>query len=305
VHCRTSPLSFQLSVAVNGDVKASARLSRRLSNGPLSVTPEGVGTSGFYGEFFSPVAAARRPAVLIIGGSQGGLASTSLAALLAAHGYPALAIAYFKEPGLPSSPSRIPLEYFARALRWLRARPQVDPAHVFTLGISFGSEPALLLGAQYPGLVNGVIASDPSDVVTSPCAGCGFPALTLHGRPLPYTTQFDNPDPAGNPAAVIPVQRIRGPVFLDCGGADMVWPSCEYARAIMSRLAAHHDAYRHVLASYPAAGHGAGYLVPYQPIWFDRSSPEDTGASVNANPDATAQLWPRLLQFLAGSAAAR
>ena len=85
----------------------------------------------------------------------------------------------------------------------------------------------------------------------------------------------------------------------------MVWASCEYARAIMSRLAAHHDAYRHVLASYPSAGHGAGYLVPYQPVWFDRNSPEDTGASVNANPDATAQLWPRLLQFLAGSAAAR
>ena len=148
---RASPLSFQLSVAVNGDVKASARLSRRLANGPLSVIPEGVGTSGFYGEFFSPAAAARRPAVLIIGGSQGGLASTLLAALLAAHDYPALAIAYFKEPGLPWSPSRIPLEYFARAL-WLRARPQVDPAHVFTLGISFGSEPALLLGAEYPGL---------------------------------------------------------------------------------------------------------------------------------------------------------
>ena len=113
-------------------------------------SPRAWARQGFYGEFFSCLAAAaRRPAVLIIGGSQGGLASTLLAALLAAHDYPALAIAYFKEPGLPWSPSRIPLEYFARAL-WLRARPQVDPAHVFTLGISFGSEPALLLGENIP-----------------------------------------------------------------------------------------------------------------------------------------------------------
>jgi dienelactone hydrolase len=301
----TSSVPFQLSVTVNGAEKASARLSRRLSERPISVTPERVGTSGFYGEFVSPAAAARRPAVLIIGGSQGGLASTLLAALLAAHGYPALAIAYFKEPGLPSSPSGIPLEYLARALRWLRGRPQVDPGHVFTLGISFGSEAALLLGAHYPGLVNGVIASDPSGVVTSPCTGCSFAAWTLHGRPLPYTTQLDNPDPAGDPAAVIPVQRIRGPVFLDCGGADRVWASCGYARAIMARLAAHRDAYRHILASYPAAGHGVGYLVPYQPVWAERTSPQDAGAATGANPDATAQLWPRLLQFLAGSAPTR
>jgi dienelactone hydrolase len=83
--------------------------------------------------------------VLIIGGSQGGLASTLAADLLAAHGHPALAIAYFNGPGLPSALVDIPLEYFAGALRWLRRQPQVEPQHVLTLGISFGSEAALLL----------------------------------------------------------------------------------------------------------------------------------------------------------------
>jgi hypothetical protein len=53
------------------------------------------------------------------------------------------------------------------------------------------------------------------------------------------------------------------------------------------------------------AGHGVGYLVPYQPVWAERASPQDSGAAVDANPDAAAQLWPRLLQFLAGSAPAR
>lgn len=93
-------------------------------------------------------------------------------------------------------------------------------------------------------------------------------------------------------------------MFLDCGGADRLWASCGYARAIMARLAAHHYAYGYVLASYPAAGHGVGYLVPYQPVWAARTSPQDSGASADANPNATAQLWPRLLQFLAGRAPA-
>jgi hypothetical protein len=55
-------------------------------------------------------APARRPALLIFGGSEGGLSGTLIAALLAAHGYPALALAYFNAPGLPATLSDIPLE---------------------------------------------------------------------------------------------------------------------------------------------------------------------------------------------------
>src|ERR1017187_1135664 len=175
------------------------------------------------------------------------------------------------------------------------------PRHVLTLGISRGSEAALLLGAYYPRLVNGVIASVPSDAAGCAYPNCNGPAWTLHGRPLPYTSQFDNPHPTDDPAAVIPVERIRGPVFLDCGGADAIWVSCPYARAIMTRLAAHRDAYQHVLQAYPAAGHGAGLLVPYEPV-AETTTPGAnlSGRSPDANPDADAMLWPRLLQFLAG-----
>lgn len=294
-----SPLAFELTVSVDGAEEARAMLSRRFSSSALSATVEHVRSTGFYGEFFSPATTTRRPGVIIIGGSQGGLASPLLAASLAARGYPALAIAYIKEPGLPHTLSDIPLAYFVKAVRWLRRQPGVDTAHVLALGVSFGSEAALLLGAHYPGLVNGVIASDPSDVATSPCPTCSFPAWTLGGRPLPYTTLFDVPTPPGDPAAVIPVQQIKGPVFLVCGGADRTWTSCEYAGAIMARLAASHDTYSHIVASYPAAGHGVGYLVPYEPVRGTDVSPQDLGSSADANPNAVAALWPRLLQFLA------
>jgi dienelactone hydrolase len=296
------PLSFEISVAAQGHGPASVRLSRALSGTPLLVRRESLRTAGFYGEFFSAASAPeRRPALLVLGGSEGGLSGTLVAALLAAHGYPALVLAYFNAPGLPAQLLDIPLEYFARALRWLRAQPQVDPGHVLTLGVSRGSEAALLLGVYYPHLVNGVIGSVPSDVAICSYPSCSGPAWTLRGRPLPYTFQFDNPHPVDDPAAVIPVERIRGPVFLDCGGADAVWVSCPYARAIMTRLAAHHDAYQHVLLAYPAAGHGAGSLVPYEPV-ADTVTPgvNLSGRKPDANPDADAALWPRLLRFLAG-----
>jgi dienelactone hydrolase len=297
----TRPAVFDLSVTAHGTTLASARLTRRWLVVPALAGAHTVATSGFDGQFFPPrevAAGPRRPAVLIIGGSQGGLSSTLLAAALAGHGYPALTIAYFAAPGLPASLAGIPLEYFARALRWLRHQPQVDPARVLTLGISFGSEAALLMGVHYPGLVHGVIGAVPSGVTTSPCPHCDYPAWTLHGRPLPFTTQFDTPDPAGAAGAVIPVERIDGPVFLVCGGADKAWDSCGYARAIMGRLAAHHDRYPRELAAYPAAGHGVGYLVPYLP-GAGIPSPGDDGLSAGANPAATAAVWPRLLHFLA------
>jgi dienelactone hydrolase len=303
----TTASSFVLSVVVHGRARASAALFRRLSATAVEAEPERPATAGFYGEFYSPAVTGRRPALLVVGGTDGGLSAStlSLAALLAAHGYPALALAYYGEPGLRPALSDIPLEYFATALGWLRRQPHVDPGHVLALGVSRGSEAALLLGAYFPRLVGGVVASVPSDAanISFPC--CAGAAWTLHGRPLPYTRQFGNPHPTDNPAAVIPVEQINGPVFLDCGGSDLVWHSCRYARAIMRRLAAHHDAHRHVLYSYPAAGHNVGTLVPYQPVADAILLAQGAGATADANPDAQAELWPHLLRFLAGLSAAR
>ena len=126
-------------------------------------------------------------------------------------------------------------------------------------------------------------------------------ASTLHGYPLPYTSQFDNPSPTDIPAAIIPVERIHGPVFLICGGADQVWLSCPYSQAIMSRLAAHHDRYPHVLDAYQYAGHGVGLLAPYEPVAGATLNSPVSGDSPEANPNALAQVWPHFLQFLAAN----
>jgi dienelactone hydrolase len=252
------------------------------------------GQTGFDGEMFTPPASSgRHPAVLHFGGSEGGNVGTLPAALLASHGYPALSIAYFKAPGLPASLSQIPLEYFANALRWLAQQPGVDPHRLVVYGVSRGSEAAMLLGAHYPSLVSGVIALVPSNVAVPAFPSLNGPAWTLHGRPLPYQAQLG---PAVlTPHAAIPVEKIRGPLLLDCGGVDAVWPSCPMATAIIDRRKAHHVPYRDRLLTFPDGGHGVGAVWPY--VAFGETA-DTAGGSLFANARARAAAWPQILDYL-------
>jgi dienelactone hydrolase len=251
--------------------------------------------SGLYGELFEPPASARAPAALVLGGSEGGLSTTGIAALLASHGYPAMALAYFRAPGLPRELRSIPLEYFARALRRLGARPDVDPHRVVVIGISRGGEAALLVGATYPRLVHGVIALVPSNVV-NPTRDGRSAAWTLHGRPIPRIkrVEFGDPHPILTPKAVIPAERIAGPILTASGGLDAVWPSYRYAEALHARLDARGFAQRHRDLRFDDAGHGVGSAIPYLPTLTYRQF----GGSAAADEAAKARLWQEILAFM-------
>jgi dienelactone hydrolase len=287
---------------VQGTVGASITLTRLAAAAGVREQELRPTTSGFYGDFFAPPSGSpTRPGVLLFGGSEGGLSTTTEAGLFASHGYPTLALAYFGERGLPQTLQNIPLEYFVTALRWLAKQPGVNEHELVVDGVSRGSEAALLLGADFPQMVDAVIALVPDDVALcgivpvagrrSPCAG---PAWTLGGRAVPYTNDFGNPYPRGHPDAVIQVEHIHGPLLLVCGGVDLVWPSCAFASAIQQRLAGADFTFAHELFAYPDAGHGVGFSVPYDP----------TFVVADGGPSATDELaredfWPRQLSFLA------
>jgi dienelactone hydrolase len=290
--------SVTLAVRRRGTVVAQKTFMRIWPGAGVTVHDERPKTVGFYGEYAAPApGGAARPAVVVFGGSDGGLYTTVEAALLAAHGYPALALAYFREPGLPQTLQRIPLEYFARALTWLASQPGVDPDHVVVEGTSRGSEAALLLGEHYPELVHAVIARVTNDVVLcgiTPDFRCAGAAWTIDGAALPYTQQFDTPLPSDVPGAVIAAERIRGPILLNCGGLDAVWTSCPFARAIQERLNSMNFAYPHQLVEYPDAGHGAGLNeAPSVPIFYAQG-----GGTMQATALAISDFWPRELAFL-------
>ncbi|HEY8307071.1 MAG TPA: acyl-CoA thioester hydrolase/BAAT C-terminal domain-containing protein [Lapillicoccus sp.] len=150
------------------------------------------------------------------------------------------------------------METCDKGLEWLRTQPEVDPARVWVMGGhggSYGSEAALLEASRRPDLVHGVIAVSPSNSVTVSFPANGRSPWTVGGQDVPFTALFGNPDPADNPAALIPVETVGGPVLAVGGETDTLWPSCPYANAIMSRLDAKGFAHPHEVYAYPQAGH--------------------------------------------------
>ena len=248
--------TVRLQVVAGGALRVPPTLSRRwaLPTRPVLQTAR---QDGFASALFAPgKAKPGAPAVVVIGGSGGG-EDTFTAAALAMAGYPALALGYFKVPGLPRCLCAIPLEYFARAVHWLRAQPAARGRPVILYGVSRGAEGALLIASYEPRLFDAVVASSPSYLINGAfVGGKPGPAWTFHGRALPTGT-------------TIPVGRIRVPLLLADGGQDAVWDSAGSATAIMRELRAAHDRAPYINLYYPGAGHAFLGEPPYFPYsWY-------------------------------------
>jgi Acyl-CoA thioester hydrolase/BAAT N-terminal region len=99
----------------------AAKAIERLIAAP-GVTRKPIRTAGLVGTSFLPPGDGRFPTVIIVSGG-GGAIEEFKGAVLASHGYAALALAYFAQPGLPRGLVNIPLEYFETAIGWVRAQP--------------------------------------------------------------------------------------------------------------------------------------------------------------------------------------
>lgn len=291
---RGSPLSrsmFPATVSTvsiraraHGRLLGQAQIVRRTTSPEVSIQEETLAAQGFIGRYCSKPSSAPSPAIVRIGGSEGGMPGDLTCTLLATHGFPTLDLAYFGLPGLPSALSRVPLEYFQRALQWLGRQPGVDASRLSVMGTSRGGEAALILGAVYPQYVHSVVGLVPSSNVNGGFGGPD-PAWTLGGSALTFSE--------------IPVERISGPVFVVGGGSDYVWPSGGYVRTIAKRMRAHGRKDVTALV-YADAGHGLGIAVPNLRVGTANAQ-LNLGGSPSADARARAVYWPLLLKFLAKS----
>ena len=262
------------------------------------------------GVLFLPAATERRPGVLVVGGSNGGVPLRP-AAWLASRGYVALALAYFRYEDLPAQLEAIPMEYFERGLAWLAQRPEVAGKRMAVMGTSRGGELALQLGSMFP-QIGAVVAYVPADVRYPACCGANrVPyAWTWQGRPLAYLPLGGRRQPELVFRAAIEVERTQGPVLTISGEDDHLWRSWEMADAVVSRLRRNHFAYSFENLKYPHAGHSAG-RPDIVPAWHGRIRHPVSGREIDlggsARGDALSSLdsMPKVLEFLRQAFAAK
>jgi uncharacterized protein len=303
IRVRATAMLAALSLALVAGTAAAA---------PAPITDLGPGMVGTY----YPPPKADAPVVLVLGGSEGGfVGGARMAKDLADEGFGALAISYFRGPGQPQVLEEVPLETFTRAIDWLDARAGAAHRRVGLVGVSKGAEAALIVASsdrRVCAVVSGMGSSvawagyDPQRNMPSAKS-----SWSRNGQPLanaPYDfTGFSNGGLRGiyegglklaPPEAVIPVEKIAGPVLLISARQDRVWPSTPMSEAVMARLDAARFPYAHTHLAYDsghaAIGKPAVITGPVNPQAFAMA-----GGAFEDTQAARADGWPKIVAFLA------
>jgi dienelactone hydrolase len=294
------PQIITLQLARNGQTVASARMEQGwVAEGVRQVKLGGQ----IHGVLYLPATSERRPGVLVVGGSEGGVPGQK-AAWLASRGFAALALAYFRYENLPPKLADIPLEYFGRALGWMQKQPQILPDRLGVVGTSRGGELALQLGSMYA-QIKVVVAYVPANVRFPACCGATrVPyAWTWEGQPLSYVLPQFQRNPEAAMYAAIAVEHTHGPVLVISGEDDGIWPSSMMANAMVGRLKQSHFPYDIEHLKYAHAGHRAG-RPEIVPTWHGRvrnptsGNEENLGGSVSGDAISSLDAIPKVLEFL-------
>jgi dienelactone hydrolase len=272
----------------------------------------------------------RRPAIILLGGSEGGgRVARTRSPVYASRGFAVLGLPYYSPgsgereiPELPAAFADIPVDRLNDALAWLKARPEVDASRVALVGGSKGAEFALIAASRFKWITS-VVASVPSDVVWEGWGPGVEPgtrsSFSLDGKPLPFVPylgfaeefdgyhtgrdvkmrRFQDQGRAAHPAAAvkarIEVEKFRGPLLVFGGHDDQVWASGMMAQNIAERRAA--AGLETVALIFPEAGHalsGNGWMPTTQyNVGLNKS-----GGTPQANAAAQARAFPETIAFL-------
>lgn len=290
------------------------------------------GARGVYGDLYLPNAAPPFPIIVAIGGSEGGSVVTNeVARTFVDQGYLVFALSYWGTEPLPLNIDRVPLEYFLNAIEVAKEYPGARQDRIGVIGLSRGSEAALLVAAS---------SSDVKAVVSVVGSGFSWPAWQVWSEPswtladagVPFvpwgnaaptvrtasdggvsertrelwTEALRLASPAAIEAAEIRVETIGAPVLLFGASDDQVWPSCELSAVAWNRLvdAGHSARYPlDELVCFPGAGHvvnpgfvglpmGSTVMTPRDDGGFD-----DRGGSPKANAAASREAWRKTSAF--------
>lgn len=314
-----APVATNLTAEIKGQTVAEAKIVRLWTKPGVQIND--IRENDLVGRIFEPATKGKRPGMLVLSGSEGGINNWE-AAILAAHGYTVFALAYFKADGLPDELVNIPLEYLKKGIDWMRARKSVDGNRIGAMGGSKGGELSLLLASTLPEIK--VVVAYNSGTLIGP--GIDSKRLgnesswTYQGKPLPFahckptpafTSQFGNGKPLrllplnapclndkeAVKGAVVPIEKINGAVLLVTGGDDQTGPSSLSAEMIIETLRRHKHPFPFRHLPYPSAGHGIySFYIPT--TMSTQAGHLALGGTPQANAKAQADSWRKVLAFL-------
>jgi len=321
------PLQVKLTATVEGRVLASATIE--FIDALPEVEVEQV--KQFPGAVFATLPGnVRRPALIVLGGSEGGgWVARDRSPRFASRGFAVLGLPYYSPgakdrelPELPAAFADIPVERLDAAFAWLKARPEVDASRVALVGVSKGAEFVLIAASRFKWITS-VVAIAPTDVVWEGWGPGVEPgkrsSFAFDGKPLPFVPyrefaeelagfrtgrevrmrRFQDKGRAADPAAAvkarIEVEKFRGPLLVIGGHDDQVWASGMMAQNISERRAAAGLVTTALI--FPEAGHslsGNGWM----PTTQYNAGPSKSGGTPQANADAQARAFPETIAFL-------
>lgn len=314
--------------------RIAARAEARLRAGAADVVVREVREPGVAAVFATGSGARRRPAVIVLGGSEGGLFTARWAVpIIASYGYAVLGVGYFQgdEPALSALPANlenIPLETIERARHWLARQPGVDTSRVALVGISKGAELALVSATVFP-WITAVAAFAPADVVwegippEDELDRAGGSSWTYRGEPFPFVRWSRKAAERGDlvrnatgssrlaephleslaefaedvPAATIPVEMSAAAVFVAAGIDDGMWPAAYAAERLRQRLIRRDPGIPAMFEIHPT-GHqvmGSGWGPT---TTFQRATGRLQGGNARLDAEAQRVIWPAFLRFL-------
>ena len=288
-------------------------------------------TEPIVGVFFKPQEITQpTPALIVLGGSEGGYNQGWAAVLASKTRMPTLALAYFGLEGLPSTLENIPLETIQKAIDWLNQQPTVKKDCFGLIGASRGGELAILAASIFP-QIKAVVGYTPSGIIWEGIGNQNTSAWTFQGKPFPYlrvmisdemnqlfleaqkngTVYFNAPSflyslkmqQSQIPEATIPVENSKAAFLLIGNPQDGVWPSDVLSKMTIDRLQENNYPHPYELLSYNNGGH---MLIPYPyypttmrkfylptvKVW------EGLGGTAKDAAKAAENSWPKVIDFL-------
>lgn len=331
--CIDNPIIINVKFESEGNQEEERKLKRIFKTDDVNITY-------INEEFFAKLYTnnnAKDKVIILLNGSSGDMKALDLiAGPLCSRGFNVLNIPYFAAPGLPENLEEVPLEHFEKVFRWVQnnnvieKKNKAEKTEIYLLGISKGSEAALLLASKYSEIKK-VAAIEAHGYVFQGLKGQGFgddvSSWSYDGQSIPFIKGDNNifyeelkkcneqgipfgfgstykkcvELAANKEEARIKVENSEADLLIATGKKDNIWNGYDGCKVLVDNLKKHNYKHSVEFLVYEHMGHPAP--IPYIiPLNETTSMPMmggifSSGGTLEGNAEAQHDLWEKTIEF--------